>query len=85
MEAPQIGPANIASRPTVAPMTNPAVIPFSRAPIDTCRITSMRKKVSKVSNTRLCEAGPDGTVAPSPFAAGKSHRNSALADKAPAH
>ena len=45
MEAPQIGPANIASNPTVAPMATAAVMPFSLAPTETCKITNMRKNV----------------------------------------
>ena len=51
IEAPQIGPANMASKATTAPMASPAVIPFSRAPVETRKITNISKKVSTTSNT----------------------------------
>src|SRR5207253_6828357 len=35
IDAPQIGPANIASRATTAPIAVPAMIPFSCAPVET--------------------------------------------------
>ena len=45
MDAPQIGPANIASSPITEPTAIPAVIPFSAAPVETLRITNIRMAV----------------------------------------
>ena len=53
MEAPQIGPANMASRPMTEPMAIPAVIPFSFAPTETLRMTSISRKERIVSRTKL--------------------------------
>ena len=65
MDAPQIGPANIASRPTTDATAMPAVIPFSFAPELTAMITNMRKNVSMVSSTKDCIWLPAGIVSPS--------------------
>ena len=52
MEAPEIGPPNSASKATTEPMAAPAMMPVSRAPMETRRITSIRIQVSKNSSTR---------------------------------
>jgi hypothetical protein len=83
MEVLQIGPANIAFNPIVAPIATGAVLPFSLAPIATCKITSMLKKVNTASNPRLWESDPEGRVAPRFSRVGNSHRRSPLATKAP--
>ena len=85
IDAPQIGPANIASSPITDPMAIPAVIPFSLAPVDTLRMTSMRMKVSTISRMKLWLALPAGRVAPSVSSAGKSARKSPLEAKAPSN
>lgn len=52
IEAPQIGPANMASKPTTAPMAMPAVMPFSLAPVETHSMTYMSMNVSIVSSMK---------------------------------
>ena len=64
IEAPQMGPANMASRAITDPMAIPAVIPFSFAPVETLKITSIRRNVSTTSRVKDCIAGPAGKVAP---------------------
>ena len=52
MDAPQIGPANIASNPITEPTAIPAVvILFSVAPIETLRITNIKIAVRINSST----------------------------------
>ena len=48
-----MGPANIASRPITAPTAMPAVIPFSFAPVETLRTTSMRDHVRSCNRPEL--------------------------------
>lgn len=43
IDAPQMGPANIASNNTVVPIAMPASVPVSFEPCDTLMITSIRK------------------------------------------
>jgi len=52
MDAPQIGPANIASNPITDPTAMPAVIPFSAAPVETLRITNIKIAVRINSSTK---------------------------------
>jgi hypothetical protein len=52
MEAPEIGPANIASNPTVAPMAKAAPCPAALLSAATAMITNMRKKVSRTSSPK---------------------------------
>ena len=65
MEAPQIGPANIASNAMTAPTAMPAVMPFSFAPVETFKIVSIRKNVKTISRMNDCKSEPAGNVAPS--------------------
>ena len=65
MDAPLIGPANIASSNTVPPMARPANIPCSFEPVATWMITSIRKKVRITSSTNDCKTDPCGSVEPS--------------------
>ena len=58
IEAPQIGPANIASKAITEPTTIPAVIPFSLAPVETPRITNIRIVVRRNSRTKDCQGEP---------------------------
>jgi hypothetical protein len=85
MDAPEIGPANIASSATVAPMAIPAVIPFSFEPLETARITSFRIAVRIYSRTYDCPAEPAGMVAPSVALLGNSAYTVSDAANAPAH
>ena len=75
IDAPQIGPASNASRPITAPTAMPTVIPFSRAPVETLRITNMSNAVRMISSTNDCIAEPAGTVAPSVVLCGKRNRS----------
>ena len=65
IDAPEIGPANIASSPMTDPTAMPAVIPFSFAPVETLRITHIRMKVRTVSRMNDCITLPAGSVIPS--------------------
>src|SRR5439155_5493285 len=85
IEAPQIGPANIASSPITEPTAIPAVIPFSLAPVETFRITNIRIALRINSSTNDCVADPAGSVAPNVASLGKRSRRTPLAANAPAH
>src|SRR6476619_4787447 len=78
IDAPQIGPANIASNPMTDPTTIPAVIPFSRAPVETPRITNINNAVRISSRTKDWVRGPAAIVAPSVTLAGKRNRKTTL-------
>ena len=54
----------MASKPTVAPIAAPAIIPFSFAPVDTFKMTNMSKKVKITSNINDCCHVPEGKLAP---------------------
>lgn len=64
IDAPQIGPANIASKPMIEPMAIPAVIPFSFAPVETFIITNIKKNVRMISRIKDCKSVPAGKVVP---------------------
>jgi len=64
MEAPQMGPANIASKATTLPIAAPAMIPFSFAPVETFQITYISMNVSTTSKMKDCHQEPAGSVAP---------------------
>ena len=64
MDAPEIGPANRASKAITPPTAIPAISPFSFAPLDTARITNINMLVRMISSTKDCQAAPDGKVAP---------------------
>jgi hypothetical protein len=86
MLAPQIGPANSASRAITEPTATPAMIPFSFAPLLTDRTTNIKNKVRKISRAKDCIQGPRGLVAPREVASSRnSNRSSPLASRAPAH
>jgi len=61
------------------------VIPFSRAPVDTPRITNIRPAVRIISNTNDCAAAPAGIVLPSIMFCGNRNRSDRLAVIAPAY
>ena len=83
IEAPEIGPANMASRATTAPIAIPAVTPFSLAPSDTRRIVSINIAVRITSSRKLCPSLPAGTVAPRVSLSGNNTRRTALAKTPP--
>src|SRR5438477_964006 len=85
IDAPQIGPANIASSPITAPTAIPAVMPFSAAPVETPRITNIKIAVRISSRTNDWVADPEGTVVPSILFCGKRKCNAPLAARAPVH
>jgi len=64
IEAPEIGPANNASKATTLPITIPAVIPCSFAPVETLIIVSMSIKVRIISKIKACSRPYAGSVAP---------------------
>src|SRR3989344_1739060 len=83
IEAPVIGPANIASNNTTALMAMPAVIPFSFEPVEILMITSISKNVRMISSMNDCIGGPAGRVVPRVGGAGKSILKIPLAANAP--
>jgi len=85
IDAPQIGPANIASKPMTEPTTIPAVIPFSAAPVETPRIANIKIAVRISSRTNDCVTEPAGIVVPNIAFCGNRKRNVPLAANAPAH
>jgi hypothetical protein len=85
MDAPQIGPANMASSAITAPMAIPAVIPFSFAPVETFKITNIKRNVRINSKIKDCMSVPAGNVVHSVACAGKRKRNIQLAVNAPKH
>src|SRR5207244_10303737 len=85
IDAPQIGPANIASSPITAPTAIPAVMPFTAAPVETPRITNIKIAVRISSRTNDWVADPEGTVVPSILFCGKRKCNAPLAARAPVH
>src|SRR5690606_12408299 len=84
MLAPQIGPANMASKATTPPTAAPAMIPVSREPELTPRITNIRISVSTTSSVKLCSHAPPGSVAPRFATLPNSSSSSRLAASAPA-
>ena len=85
IDAPEIFPANIASSAMTAPTAMPAVLPFSFAPVETFKITNIRRKVRISSKTKDCISAPAGRVVPSVACVGKRKRKRALAVNAPRH
>ena len=83
IDAPQIGPANIASSSTNEPIAIPAMTPFSFEPVETLMITSMRKKVRMSSRKNDCVAEPEGIVAPRVKWPGNNAFKVPLANNAP--
>lgn len=65
------------------PTTIPAVIPRSRAPLETLRMTNISIAASTSSRMNNCASDPAGRVVLSEACAGKSPRNSRLAATAP--
>ena len=58
IDAPQTGPAKIASKPTTAPIAIAAIVPVSSE--DTCKITNIRIKVRMNSRIKDCSQLPAG-------------------------
>jgi hypothetical protein len=52
MEAPQTGPAKRASKPMTEPTATPTVMPFSFAPVNTDRMTNIKRPLSRTSNAK---------------------------------
>ena len=71
MDAPEIGPANMASNRTVEPIASPANMPCSLEPCATLIITNIKKKVRIISKTKLCKSVPEGRVVPNNIFSGK--------------
>src|SRR5262245_43371289 len=85
IDAPEIGPANSASRAITDPTATPAKTPFSFEPVETLRITNISRKVRTASSTKDCMSLPAGRVAPSVAFVGNMHHKVRLARTAPAH
>ena len=64
IDAPEIGPPNIASRPIVPPIAIAAASPTARVSVATAMITNIRKAVMTSSQRNDCASEPDGSVAP---------------------
>ena len=54
IDAPEIGPPNNASSPTVAPIAIAAASPTARVSVATAMITNIKKNVSMSSHRKLC-------------------------------
>ena len=83
MEAFVIGPANIASKSTTAPIAIPAIIPISLLPVETFIITTIRKNVSSSSKTKARQTSTVAIVAPKFSLAGNRNHKIKLAANAP--
>src|SRR5579859_805261 len=83
IDAPEIGPANSASNPTVAPMANAAACPTARVSVATAMITSIRPNDRIASNPNDCHTLPLGTVAPTCATGPSSTRSATAAATAP--
>ena len=83
MEAPEMGPPNMASNNTVEPIASPANMPCSFEPCATFIITNIKKNVSKISKTKLCITTPEGIVAPNKIFSGNRNFNIKDASNAP--
>lgn len=83
MEAPLIGPANMASSKTTEPIASPANKPCSLDPVATFNITSISIKVRMNSRIRDCAMLPAGNVIPNNADAGNNIFNARLAINAP--
>src|SRR5579862_4429100 len=64
IEAPLIGPPNIASRPIVPPIAIAAASPTARVSVATARITNIRNALITSSHRNDCPCDPEGSVAP---------------------
>src|SRR5881275_2305717 len=64
IEAPEIGPPNIASSPIVPPIAIAAASPTARVSVATARTTNIRNAVITSSHTKDCPCEPDGSVTP---------------------
>ena len=64
MDAPDIGPAKMASSPTVAPMAMAAAWPTTRTSVATAMMTNIRMNESTPSSASDWTSLPDGSVAP---------------------
>jgi len=64
IDAPQIGPANMASKSTTPPIASPAIVPVSLEPCEVNKMVSIKINVSTISKTKDCKLEPDGIVAP---------------------
>ena len=82
IDAPQIGPANIASSAMSPPMAMPAVIPFIFFPVATERIVSIRIAVRMISSAKDRPLEPKGIVAPRVACSTNMARSVQLAAKA---
>ena len=83
IEAPEIGPPNIASRPTVPPIAIAAASPTARVSVATAMITNIRKKLSTSSQRNDCACEPLGSVAPTWATLPSEPRRTAAAASAP--
>ena len=84
IEAPVIGPPNIASRPTVPPIAIAAASPTARVSVATAMITNIRKKVSTTSHRNAWPSEPAGRVAPTWAMSPSEPRRTSAAATAPA-
>ena len=64
IDAPQMGPANMASKSTTPPIASPAIVPVSFEPCELNKMVSIKMNVSTISKTNDCKFEPDGIVAP---------------------
>jgi hypothetical protein len=84
IDAPVIGPPNIASSPTVPPIAIAAASPTARVSVATLMITNIKKKVRISSHRNACPCEPDGSVPPTLAWSPSDARRSAAAAMAPA-
>ena len=85
IEAPEIGPPNIASRPTVPPIAIAAASPTARVSVATAMITNISKKLITSSQTNDCPCEPDASVAPTWAMSPSEPRRTAAAASAPSN
>ena len=77
IDAPEIGPPNIASSPIVPPIAIAAASPTARVSVATARITNIRNAVSTISQKNDCACEPDGSVAPTCATSAERRRSTA--------
>ena len=83
MEAPEIGPPNMASRAIVPPIAIAAASPTALVSVATARITNIRKAVITSSKKNDCACEPAGSVAPTSATSPSEARKRSAATMAP--
>ena len=83
IDAPLIGPANMASNNTTPPIASPAIVPVSFEPWEVHTIVSIKINASTISKTNDCKFEPVGMVAPKLMLSGNNNFKIADAVNAP--